>query len=200
MEQLFIESIALRDGVVQLKDLHQERIDRTLRDHALPALQLPDLEVLCPIDCRQGLTKCRIIYGDKIEHISFEKYKQRALKHIALAALPSDYSYRYKSTNRSVLERLRRESGADEVILFNSKGHLTDSSYTNLIFLQEGSCYTPSTPLLEGVQRHYLLEKNRIEEREITLQGLNEYDYIGLINAMMPLEEMPLFAVKDLLR
>lgn len=197
-EYPFFESIALRGGVPQLLSLHQARVERTLRDHMLPFIQLPDLEELCPDDCREGLTKCRVVYREKIEQISFIPYQQKIIKSLSLVPLKPSHTYFYKSTNRAFLELLLAHAGADEVIFFDHNGFITDSSYTNLLFLQGNTYYTPSTPLLEGVQRTHLLASKKIEERQIKLEDLSLYSHVGFINAMMPLEEMPLLPIESI--
>lgn len=193
----FIETVALREGVPQLIDRHRKRMERTLRDHALEQLSLPDLASLCPTSLRRGLTKCRIVYREQIEQITFDAYRPRTIRRLALMELPPHYNYRYKSTERTILEQLRSIAEADEVILVNAEGAITDSSYTNLLFLRDGRYYTPSTPLLAGVQREYLLTTGQIEECAIRREDLRRYSHVGLINAMMPLEAMPLIPMEQ---
>jgi hypothetical protein len=61
---LLLETIRLDNGVPSLLALHQERVDRSLRDlfgHA-GILNLKDF-INPPDEFRKGTVKCRILYG-----------------------------------------------------------------------------------------------------------------------------------------
>ncbi len=76
---------------------------------------------------------------------------------------------------------------ADEVLLVDSEGRITDCSFANLALRQEGRWYTPDTPLLEGVQRQYLIQEGLLTPCTIRVADLKGYDQILPINAMLPL-------------
>lgn len=106
---------------------------RTATDKQFEVPTLPDLEDLCPTELRHGSTvKCRIIYRDSIESISFDAYTPRTILTLALAKLPEDFDYSYKYLRRHILDELRLASGCDEVLLYNSEGLLCDSSLATL--------------------------------------------------------------------
>ena len=86
---------------------------------------------------------------------------------------------------------------ADEIVIVNEEGLLTDSSYTNIALRQENRWYTPRVPLLAGVQRAHLIAEGVLTPRDIPLVTLSAYDRIALINAMMPWAERIELEVRD---
>ena len=162
----FIESLRLEDGKVQLQPLHRARMERTARDLGFVCPPMPPLEQLCPEPLRKGRVKCRFVYRETIRELSFTPYK---------------------STDRAVLDRLKEGCAADEVLLVDSEGRITDCSFANLAFHREGRWYTPDTPLLEGVQRQYLIQEGLLTPCTIRVADLEGYDQIQPINAMLPL-------------
>lgn len=197
MPALFLETIRIVYGTPQSLERHQERMERTARDLHFKVPTLPDLEALCPEILKQEDTvKCRLIYRDTIESISFDPYTPRTIKTLALAKLPEGFDYSYKYLRRHTLDELRLASGCDEVLLYDSEGCLRDSSFSNLLFRKgEGRWVTPSTPLLRGTMLQRLLEKPSsslapaIKEAPVRVEDLRLYDQVAFINAMLPLEK-----------
>lgn len=228
MPALFIETIRLDNGVPQNLSFHLERMRHTA---GLCGFTLPDIHELaqmCPGYLRAGTVKCRLIYRDSIESITFESYRPRTIRSLAVARIPENFSYQLKYLKREVLDMLRLRSGADEVILVDSEGYVTDSSYSNLLFCREDGVWeTPEKPLLKGTMRASLLahsnaEKTfysregtfpgdnkgivqattpfgKIELRKIRAKELISYREIALINAMMPPEEAIILPLSSLL-
>ncbi|NHW58601.1 aminotransferase class IV, partial [Escherichia coli] len=94
--------------------------------------------------------------------------------------------------------QLKENSNASEVII-TQNGHITDTTFSNLIFLKNGEWFTPKSYLLNGVQRQNLLQKRRVKEAEITLDNLSKYSYFKIINAMNCFEISPMFSI-DLIK
>ena len=61
--------------------------------------------------------------------------------------------------------------------------------YTNLIFKDKNALFTPKIPLLNGVQREYLLKSKIIKAKSILHKDIQKFEGVYLINAMMPLNE-----------
>lgn len=183
----FIETLRLEDGKVQLLSLHRARMEQTARDLSFHCPPIPNLEQLCPEHLREGRVKCRFVYRESIRELSFTPYTPRTIRSFAPAVLPLGYTYKYKSTDRVLLNQLKEECGADEVLLVDSQSRITDCSFANLAFLREGKWYTPDTPLLQGVQRQFLISQKRLIPRTILLDELGQYEQILPINAMLPL-------------
>ena len=93
----------------------------------------------------------------------------------------------HKTTHRGIYEAaLARHPAADEVILFNERGELTESTRANLVLRFGERRFTPvlSCGLLAGTYRAELLDRGRIEEAILPVSHLDEADEIYLINSL----------------
>ncbi len=116
--------------------------------------------------------------------------RQDAASTLALAKRPVDsgdvFLY-HKTTNRSVYEKAKADfPEADDVLLFNERGEVTESCMANIVVELDGRKVTPpvSCGLLAGTFRDELLAKGEIEERAITLDDLMRADSVWLINSV----------------
>ena len=113
---------------------------------------------------------------------------------IARDPVSSDDVFLYhKTTNRQVYEERRSLCGAEEVLLWNERGELTEASTGNVVFLSEGRRWTPPREcgLLAGTFRNLLLEQGEIGERVIAVDELEGVEGLFLINSVrgwVPLE------------
>jgi para-aminobenzoate synthetase/4-amino-4-deoxychorismate lyase len=100
---------------------------------------------------------------------------------------PKDIFLYHKTTCRRIYdEALTVAEGADEVILWNEEGHVTECCTANLVLEQNGRFLTPAlaSGLLPGTYRSFLLKKGVLEEAVITKNDLREARRIFLINAL----------------
>ena len=113
---------------------------------------------------------------------------------IARDPVSSDDVFLYhKTTNRQVYEERRFLCGAEEVLLWNERGELTEASVGNVVVVSEGRRWTPPREcgLLAGTYRNMLLEQGEIEERVIAVDELKGVEGLFLINSVrgwVPLE------------
>lgn len=107
-----------------------------------------------------------------------------------LAAAPVDESDVYlfhKTTNRRVYDEARAAApGADEVLLWNTRGELTEGTIANLIVELDGVRVTPpvSCGLLQGTYRAMLLDAGAVTERVIRVDELRRASGIWLVNSV----------------
>ena len=93
----------------------------------------------------------------------------------------------HKTTRRDVYEERRmRHPHADDVLLTNEAGELTESTIANLAVKLDGHWVTPpiSSGCLPGVYRQALLDEGRLIERPILLPELERCEGIALINSV----------------
>lgn len=93
----------------------------------------------------------------------------------------------HKTTNRSVYERAKADfPEADDVLLYNERGEVTESCIANIVVELDGRKVTPpvSCGLLAGTFRDELLERGEIEEAVITLDDLKCADSVWVINSV----------------
>ncbi len=99
----------------------------------------------------------------------------------------------HKTTNRGVYERARVEArDADDVLLWNERGEITESTIAN-VFVQMGDeLLTPpvSCGLLAGTFRQKLLDTNRVKEKVITREELHLGDAVFLGNSVRGMYEV----------
>lgn len=196
----FIESIRIENKLPALLEFHQERLRKTFshfgKGNAVFYLKniLQSMEI-----STDAVYKLRIIYDlEGNWDTELLPYTISETKCFQLMENPSiDYSYKYE--NRDIFLEMKQKSTADEIIL-TQNGNITDTSFSNLIFLKNEQWYTPKTYLLNGVQRQFLLKNHLIKETEIHIENLREFTHFKLINAMRGLsEENPSYLVTDIL-
>jgi para-aminobenzoate synthetase / 4-amino-4-deoxychorismate lyase len=95
----------------------------------------------------------------------------------------------HKTTRRVVYDNAltqARSAGADEAILCNDRGELTECTIGNIVVEQAGRRVTPSLScgLLPGTLRQELLDTGRIEEDVLTVAELYAADAVYLINSV----------------
>lgn len=189
---LFIETIRIENGAVKNLKFHERRMRNTMK-RFFPECDVPDLSSV--IECPKrydGRTRCRIVYGENIEEVEYLPYKIRKVEYLQAVECNSiDYSYKYEDRNN--LNRLYYLRGECDDVLIIRNGLITDTSIANVALLNYyGKWETPTTPLLKGTMRSYLLNRGIIKEKEIKFSSLHTYRKICLFNAMIPFGEVVL--------
>jgi 4-amino-4-deoxychorismate lyase len=182
MSETCIETIKALDGKIYNIDYHQKRYERTLTYYYGLVNAVYDLkEFLKPP--KDGLYRCRVVYSHKgILDVSYYKYKKRAINKLKIV-YDDEITYKYKSTNRDMLDKLYAQRGdADDVIIIKD-GYVTDTTIANIAFKTNGVWYTPKQPLLKGTTRQRLLDAGKLQERKI--KHINSYTDIALLNSMI---------------
>jgi 4-amino-4-deoxychorismate lyase len=179
-----IESIKLENGRFHRLHYHQARLDRSLRD----LFQLKDAINLSTILLNQqhpkaGLFKCRIVFEKQVESIEFIPYTPRhSLSLKVVQDLSIDYKHKYEDRSR-INSLFEQRQFCDDVLIVKN-GFVTDSSYSNIVFFNGFRWITPSTPLLNGTMRQFLLDAAEIKEEAIAIQDIPSFKTFRLINAM----------------
>jgi para-aminobenzoate synthetase/4-amino-4-deoxychorismate lyase len=98
-----------------------------------------------------------------------------------------DEFLRHKTTRRQRYEQARsRFPHAPDVLLWNERGELTESTIANLVLEIDGELVTPpaAAGLLPGTLRAELLAQGRIREECLTVDDLSRADEIWLVNSV----------------
>ncbi|MGD7707243.1 aminodeoxychorismate synthase component I [Microlunatus sp. Y2014] len=97
----------------------------------------------------------------------------------------------HKTTNRQLYEDARTRhrighGGADDVVLINDHGHVTETTIANLVVRVGDSWFTPPTSdgCLPGIRRGRLLDEGQLAERSITVAELRAADEVAVINSL----------------
>ncbi|MHB9098587.1 MAG: aminodeoxychorismate synthase component I [Syntrophales bacterium] len=106
----------------------------------------------------------------------------------------------HKTTRREIYETARASfPDADDVLLYNEAGEMTESCIANLVILRNGRLVTPPVccGLLNGTYRAELLERGEISEEMVSLSTLKQADKIFLINSVRKWREAVLCKSPD---
>jgi len=117
-----------------------------------------------PLDSREGMVRLRLA---------------------AQAIEPADRFLFHKTTNRGIYDRARLPD-CDDVILWNPKGEITESTIANLVVELDGRRLTPPIEcgLLAGTLRAELLSRGEISEARVTVDQLRKAARLWLINSV----------------
>jgi para-aminobenzoate synthetase/4-amino-4-deoxychorismate lyase len=93
----------------------------------------------------------------------------------------------HKTTQRHVYEeRSARHSHADDALLVNERGEVTETTRANVAALIDGAWWTPplESGLLPGVERSRLLELGQLRERVLTIADLERAEGVAIMNSL----------------
>ncbi len=194
----FIESIKVEDQKLFLAEMHQKRMNDTFSYFGK----------VCTIDIRSlylslehdedGLFKFRIEYDldnnckTQIFPYAFMEFESFEL------VVNNDLDYQFKYADRTVFQNLKSKSLADEIIIIR-ENQVTDTSFSNLLFLKDKKWYTPKNYLLNGVMRQHLLAKKKIKEADISLDNIKEFSHFQLINALNDFDDMFIYPIEKII-
>lgn len=182
---LLFESIRVADGKFENLIYHEQRMRKSLR--IFYGFDEPfDLEkylnnIPLPVE---GVYKCRLAYDDQQRSVELSEYRPKPIT--SLRVVEHDrINYEFKFQDRKTIEDLYSLRGSCQDVIIVRKGLVTDSSYGNLAFKKGKQWYTPWQPLLKGTMRQQLVEYNTIQEEEITVKDIKNFDSIKIVNAML---------------
>ena len=191
--QLF-ESILLEDGEYFLLERHLERLKESAAyfGFTFPAEEFNSVVERIAAVYVAGVFKVRLVLskdgqiGTDVSQIELNENERR----VALATQPVDSSDRFlfhKTTRRDFYDaQLAAQPDCDDVIFWNERGEITESTIANLVVEIDGELFTPpiTSGLLAGTFRDELLGEGKIKERVITLDEFQEAKEIFLINSV----------------
>lgn len=184
---LLFETIKVENKQFYNLDFHSARMNRSRFELFQNREKIILSEALkTPANLSHGLFKCRVIYSDKIESITFEPYQKRNIK--SLKIIESDVNYQHKFVNRNSIESLLSYKEKYDDILIVKNGFVTDTSFSNICFWDGINWLTPSKPILWGIKRNFLIKTGLIHEKELRINDLKNFEKACLINAMLDLE------------
>jgi para-aminobenzoate synthetase/4-amino-4-deoxychorismate lyase len=102
---------------------------------------------------------------------------------------PSDATVFHKTTLRERYEAAAaRHPDADDVILVNDRGEVTETTRANVVVRMNGRWWTPplAAGLLAGCERAALLADGTLRERSIPIEDVLRADAIAVISSVRP--------------
>ena len=195
-----LETIALNDGVYALLDRHLTRARDSARYFGFRWNEVEISEVLDDAGKSHplGSWRIRLIVARNGEaHIDATPLGEPrtapvAVRFASRAIDDQDPLVFHKTTARSRYDaELERCQPCDDVIFWNCRGEVTESTIANVVVFSEGKHWTPprEAGLLVGTLREELISKGELFERTITkeeLAGAGSFSLINSVRGWMP--------------
>jgi len=194
-----LETMLYEDGEIFLLERHLKRLAESAEyfDYRFDREKIYDhlrnLRLKKPTRIRVLLSKDGQF---KVEAASCRLQRQDASATLAIAKEPVDskdvFLY-HKTTNRAVYEDAKADfPDADDVLLFNERGEVTESCIANIVVELDGRKLTPpvSCGLLAGTFRDELLGSGEISEEILTLDDLKRANRIWVVNSVRKWREV----------
>ena len=178
-----------------LLDLHLRRLAQSADYFDFPFDPAAAQELLADLALNfGGPTRVRLLlekHGEmRLESFPLQRAVDKGVLRVALAEKPvsADNIWLFhKTTHREVYEKARASRPeADEVILWNEAGEVTEGTVTNVVLDLDGQLVTPPVAcgLLNGTFRQYLLQEGQIYEKRILIDDLHRCRKVYLINSV----------------
>ena len=141
--------------------------------------------------------KLRLLLGSDGDY-ELEEHPLSEVKSMVMLKLASrpvnshDIFLFHKTTCRDVYDEARNDvDHCDDVILWNEKNQLTETTIANLFLEIDGELLTPPVEcgLLAGTYRRYMLENGRVKEAVLRKSDLVNVSKIYVANSMRGLQE-----------
>ncbi len=196
-----LETMLWEDGEIFLLERHLKRLAESVEyfDFTIDLEEIRD-KVGGLIFDEPKRVRLLLSKDGKFEVQSFGLKRLEASSTLAVARKSvdsGDVFLCHKTTNRAVYEKASSFAkatadkkadfpDADDVLLYNERGEVTESCIANVVVELDGRKVTPpvSCGLLAGTFRGDLLEHGEIEEGIVTLDDLRRADAIWLINSV----------------
>ena len=184
MKPSFSEVIKIYNGKIFNLPAHIERMNFTLQSFFGSTIPFSLNDEHIPLEFREGLVKCRIVYSLENLEIEYSHYIFREINSLKIIH-DNSINYSFKYAERRAFDRLMAQKENCDDILVVKNGLVTDTSFTNVVFESDKGLFTPSTYLLPGTKRQTLLKERVIKEKVIRIEDIEDYIKLYLINAMM---------------
>lgn len=188
MKPSFSEVIKIYNGKIFNLPAHIERMNFTLQSFFGSTIPFSLNDEHIPLEFREGLVKCRIVYSLENLEIEYSHYIFREINSLKIIH-DNSINYSFKYAERRAFDRLMAQKENCDDILVVKNGLVTDTSFTNVVFESDKGLFTPSTYLLPGTKRQTLLKERVIKEKVIRIEDIEDYRKLYLINAMMGIED-----------
>jgi para-aminobenzoate synthetase / 4-amino-4-deoxychorismate lyase len=197
-----LETMRAEDGGVPLLDLHLARLRASAEyfgypddEQAIRATVAEAVRGSGPLRLRLTLDRSGRV---QVEHRALDDPPLRRVIVFPEPVPDDDPFLRHKTTHRPLYERAMawaRERGADEAILLNRRGEVTEGTITNVWIRRGGQLLTAPTASggLAGVYRAHLLATTPSAlVATISVEDLRGADAVLLSNAVRGLQEVEL--------
>jgi para-aminobenzoate synthetase/4-amino-4-deoxychorismate lyase len=189
-----LETMRLEHGRVERLERHLERLAEAARyfDYRWSEPAVREALAVVARDHSSGCWRLRLLLApDGHPTIECTPHAHEArIWQVAFAPdpiAPTDPFILHKTTHRDVYEAARRSrNDVDDVLLWNDRGEVTESTIGNVVVEIDGVRYTPPVAcgLLAGTFRAELLDEGMIRERVLTKSDVLSTPRLWLINSV----------------
>ena len=178
---LFFETIKLIDGKMVNQQWHQARLSTTIAHHfASQPFSLAEVYSQCP---DLGRYRLKVIYASSLISVHIQPLEIQPIN--SLKIVRAAINYPFKFVNRLELEDLyQRRDDADDVIILNIEGYVTDTTCANLAFWDGKRWVTPEHSLLPGTIQARMISLGVVRKEPIHESGLRQYPKVAIMNAL----------------
>lgn len=192
-----LETICCRAGQLEALPEHQARVGRSLAALGVATHNVCLSALSVPAHAQKGRYKCRALYRERIESVSFAPYTVRPVHRLKLVAA-DHIEYGLKFADRALLKQAFEQRGNADDVLLVKEGRITDTYYANIAFWNGRAWITPKRPLLPGTRRARLLRQGAIHTAPLRVEDLRHFHKATLFNAMMDLGEGPVIPIRQI--
>jgi para-aminobenzoate synthetase/4-amino-4-deoxychorismate lyase len=197
-----IETVLVESGAWQHLIHHLDRMGASARYFGFPwdrhAVEVAVRKEPAPFGTSRG--RIRLLHDGRVavEILPFVPYGTK--RRVALARTPVDPSDPFlchKTTRRDAYTRAQAtRPDVDDVILWNTRGEITESTIANVVVDVGGERWTPprACGLLPGIARGRMLDAGLIRERPIAVAELKKATRVCLVSALRGEVEATLIA------
>ncbi|RBY87997.1 aminodeoxychorismate synthase component I [Blastococcus sp. TF02A-30] len=190
-EFALLETMAHRTGTgVRDVDRHLDRMAASAAYVGFPFDRAAAVELLEQVD---GPARVRLLlHRDGAVAVTTSPLPEPADGPVRLAVddRPVDTGspwLRHKTTRRGVYrDAAARHPDADDVVLVDERGRVTETTIANLAVCLEGRWWTPPLDVgcLPGVERGRLVESGELAERELTVDDLHRAEALAVVSSL----------------
>jgi branched-subunit amino acid aminotransferase/4-amino-4-deoxychorismate lyase len=190
-----LETMRLEDGRIVRQERHLARAAATATaiGHGWKEASIHAALAETVAAHRTGAWRVRLLVAGSgepaVECVPFTPNGERVWR-VVLAPEPvnsRDGSLRHKTTQREMYNRARASRpDADDVLLWNERGEITESSIANVVAEIGGVKVTPPLEcgLLPGIFRATLVEAGEVHERALSKADVAAAERVWLINSL----------------
>ena len=188
-----LETVRVEDGAWRHLARHLDRMAASAAyfgfpwDRAAVEAAIAEAEV-SPAGDHRGRIRLLPSGEAEVEVLPFVPFE--GLRRVALARDPvdaNDVFLCHKTTRRDAYIRAQAtRPDVDDVVLWNTRGEITESTIANVVVEIDGQRWTPArtSGLLNGVARGLLLESGAVRERVLTRADLHAASRVCLVSAL----------------
>ncbi|WP_411954155.1 aminodeoxychorismate synthase component I [Alkalibacillus sp. S2W] len=188
-----LETMRLNDGVIWLEEEHLKRLRESAEYFQIAMDENEVIEKLAKAkDGLSGLYKTRLLMNQNGSiHVEKTPINDSTTTMTAVLAdhpVDSQNPFLYhKTTHREVYTTLAKHDGyANDTLLWNEYGYITEFTSGNVAFYFDGKWYTPPTSdgLLSGTYRKALVTAGKLCERSLKRDEVNKVEQWAFLNSV----------------